>query len=465
MINYKSDDQVEILNAHGPYDHGLWNEIAVEPSAINNDESVSGGLFHERSRHLVKNISQVILSRYSAEEASELSIIDVGCYDGWVLVQLAESFKFKSAVGVEPRLKNIQKGKFAREHYKISTSVKFLQGDIDSLEKVTGTEKFDIVLCLGVLHHVESTTTAIRILSNSCRQLLVIDSMVIDRPKKDESQILRLLNLRDIAYINTPKNWAIAAFKYETPYFDGSTSSVPIVGIPEERLIKMSLDACGFSVTQSHHPEETAFKKEFQKLRGVRETFIVATKMSSSLDSDNHVTIKKKSALHETTFIFSEIPPQVLFAWLEDLGIPTNIPSRVGYQRKKIKNKLVYNASKNPTTWKSIRILEFARLAPDTQSVLVNMSRSPLDKSLFEFGKFLLKELNFSEAKLHFKKITSRNGCDWRAFYRSCYFLMVIAEIQNDTESLEHYKKLLELANPLFPISIEDGVKWVMNND
>lgn len=465
LMDHKSDNQIETLNAHGPYDHGLWSELNVASGADNKDDVIKGGIFHERSKHLVKNISQVISSYYSTEEISRASIIDVGCYDGWILVQLAKLFKFKSAIGVEPRLKNIQKGKFSREHYEIPTNVEFLQGDIDSLENVIGSEKFDIILCLGVLHHVESTTTAVRRLANSCRQLLIIDSMVIDKPKKDARRILHLLNLRDIAYDDASRQWAIAAFKYETPYFDGSTSSAPIVNVPEERLIKMSLDTCGFSVAQLHHPDKTAFKKEFQKLRGVRESFIVATKTPNFSDSSYPATLKNKSIIHETTFIFSEIPPQVLIAWLNHLGISTNIQRLVGKQKNKLKHKLVHYASQNPTTWKSKKILKFARLAPNTQSVLVNLSRSPLDKSLFELGKLLLKKREFGQAKLQFKTITSRNGCDWRAFYRSCYFLTVIGQIENDPILLNHYQNLLDIANPHFPITTKEGVEWVLKEN
>ena len=39
-----------------------------------------------------------------------MSIIDVGCYDGWILHQLS-NLPFNQMVGIEPREKNIIKGK------------------------------------------------------------------------------------------------------------------------------------------------------------------------------------------------------------------------------------------------------------------------------------------------------------------------------------------------------------------
>jgi len=462
LNNFPSHNQIEILNAHGPYDHGLWDELAADSNTTNNGNSINGGIFHERSKHLVKNISKTISSHYSEEEISQLSVIDIGCYDGWILVQLAELFKFKSAIGVEPRLKNIQKGKFARDFYKITSNVEFLQSDIDSLEKVIGFEKFDIVLCLGVLHHIESTPDAIRRLTNIAKHILIIDSMVIDRPKKDEGQILRLLNLRDIAYIDGPQIWAIAAFKYETPYFDGSTSGVPIVNVPEERLIRMSLDTFGFSVEHAHHPEETAFKKAFQKVRGVRETFIVATREQDHHVKDVNTSVKKKSEIHETTFIFTEIPPQLLSRWLKSVGMNFNLPNQDDSPKKRVKHLLIYLASISPTSRISRMFLKFAKLTREAQAIVVNLSRSPLDKTQFEFGKYLLKRGDLSEAKSAFKKITSKVGCDWRVFYRSCFFLTVIARIENDEIAFVHYQQLLNIANPHFPISTAEGVEWVI---
>ena len=77
---------MEKLNAHGPYDHGLWNEIGGKTKSEGNGTDSSGGLFHERSRHLVDEICRILSERFSSEELSQITLIDVGCYDGWVAV-------------------------------------------------------------------------------------------------------------------------------------------------------------------------------------------------------------------------------------------------------------------------------------------------------------------------------------------------------------------------------------------
>ena len=39
----KEDDK-ELLNAHGPYEHGLWNELSKDQVDINSDTAVGGGI-------------------------------------------------------------------------------------------------------------------------------------------------------------------------------------------------------------------------------------------------------------------------------------------------------------------------------------------------------------------------------------------------------------------------------------
>ena len=97
---------LELLNAHGPYDHGLWNELSEDQLDAN---SYTGGIFHKRSRHLVSKIAKVLTDNYSLEELSKMTIADVGCYDAWILVSLSKIINFKTAVGIEPKLKIYKK--------------------------------------------------------------------------------------------------------------------------------------------------------------------------------------------------------------------------------------------------------------------------------------------------------------------------------------------------------------------
>lgn len=262
---------IEMLNAHGPYDHGLW------------DPMMSGVTDHHKlSKSIVETISAEIASKYSKSKLAEMTILDVGGYDGWILVQLQRELNFKLAVCVEPRLKNIQKGEFARKYYGIQTNVIFIQGELDSLDQALDNQ-FDFVLCLNVLHHVDSTPKAIQSLADYCLNTIIVSSATIERPKKSVTKLLKLMNLKDIAYLNRTQDFAIAGFKFETPYFDGSTNESVIVCLPEENLIIMSLTSNGFYIKRSLNSRSSKYLVSFTKSHGEQATLLIACKNENSI--------------------------------------------------------------------------------------------------------------------------------------------------------------------------------------
>ena len=144
-------DQIQILNANGPYSMAVWKSGEV---SVGNEEGLSG-----RSVYFLEKIRKSILKNYSYSEIQNFSILDIGCNDGWVLHQLSD-LPFKKMVGIEPREKNIKKGELVRQILKLENRVDYRVGDIESLRG----EMYDIVLCCGVLYHVESIPMALKIL-------------------------------------------------------------------------------------------------------------------------------------------------------------------------------------------------------------------------------------------------------------------------------------------------------------
>jgi 2-polyprenyl-3-methyl-5-hydroxy-6-metoxy-1,4-benzoquinol methylase len=433
----------EYLNAHGPYDHGIWKQSKKNKN-IN--------LFHKRSEYLLKKISENLLKTFSRNELKNKTILDIGCYDGWIIYNLNKKFNFKKVVGIEPREKNIQKGIIARKFYeKKKSKIIFIKTDINNFHKKLN-EKFDIVLCLGVLHHVSSTILSIKNICKISSDIIILDSMIINKPdKKYQKNILNLLNLKDIAYINK-QDWAISAFKYETPYFDGSTSHEPIVNVPEERLIKMSLESFGAQVMQINKPDKLAYKKEFQKLRGVKETLIMA-----------RMSIKKEkwldqAKIHEKIFCFELLPKDMMLALVSNSERLENFfPSK--YNKKKI-NEIKY-AIKNPTKNTSNKFLNKIVNNNSQKAIVVNIFRAKKDKQNIEIAKWFLVLREFKLAKLYLLKITQSQESDWRSFYRACFFLSVLAFFINNKKMLKHYSRLLKISQPHFPISIGKGISWL----
>ena len=89
-------EQIELINSYGPYNHSTWSIDGLE---ISNEERLSG-----RGQHLVETIRKSLTDRFKYEEISNLTIADVGCYDGWILHELSD-LPFMRMVGIEPRKK------------------------------------------------------------------------------------------------------------------------------------------------------------------------------------------------------------------------------------------------------------------------------------------------------------------------------------------------------------------------
>ena len=75
-----SVEQVELINAYGPYDHAVWASHGLE---ISNEERLAG-----RGAFLARRIRECILKHFTLDEIKTFSILDVGCYDGWILHQV-----------------------------------------------------------------------------------------------------------------------------------------------------------------------------------------------------------------------------------------------------------------------------------------------------------------------------------------------------------------------------------------
>jgi hypothetical protein len=296
--------------------------------------------------------------------------------------------------------------------------------------------------------------------------MLIIDSMVLDKPKKDKKQILKLLNLRDVAYLSAKQDWAIAGYKFESPYFDGSTSGARIVNVPESRLIRMSMETQGFDVVETTHPEQVAYRKEFQKLRGVKETFLVGLRIPQD-DREQEVAEgswwREKARLHEEIFCFQILPGSILLRWVnkQKIFVDSKFINKESGMIKNLFLSILYLASTRPTKFWARSLLATTRVPFPLREVLSNISRSPKDKIHLELAKHYSKAKNKQQAKEQLLQITQSLGSDWRSFYRACFLLMVIASAENDSITFDHYQHLLQTSNPEFPLTLAQGLDWL----
>jgi len=450
------NQSIELINAHGPFDHGVWKIANANSAELQFGEN---SLFQSRADQMVSTIVRHLRDAYTVVQLAEKSILDVACYDGWVLTQISAQIKFKKCVGIEPRAKNIQKGKYARELCGIATECSFIQGGYEDLDALFPEQSFDIVLCLGMIHHVPSPYNAIKLVSEKCKSLLVFDSMVIPELKNDNSDIEPFINTKDIVYRDRPSEWSMAAFKYESPYFDGSTSQYQLVSLPQESLLRMCLVASGFQVNQCLMTEKDYYPESSQKIRGVQEVMLSSTRIRDH----NFVEVawKADAAAYENLYCHTLLNPLTLKYLLNRYALKNSseLVESLGLDAQVPPEELVAALNGVFSDFGAIdkdrsQLLSQYGILKNHLEILSTIPRAPEDKLLLELGKVALNGHHPGLAADIFRRITHKVNSDWRSFYRACYLMWVIAIAQGNIEKAKHYKMLLDTSNELFPLDL-----------
>ena len=427
-----SAEQVELINAYGPYAHANWTSHGLN---ISNEEWLTG-----RGAFLADRIRESILKRFTLNEIRTFSIVDVGCYDGWILHQLSD-LPFSRMVGVEPREKNIIKGQKVREILNIQSRVEFKVGDIESL----GDEMYDIVICTGVLHHLESTPIALRRLRSVCRKMLFIDtvclsSRYITRALKKE------IDMKDVVYQYKDKLCGFTGHKWETSYYDGSTSKFCVVSVPTVESLTMYLDTLGFEdieIVVDPKSYRSPVWKNKRSMKGVCICAIPGSGEEESVSSELSWVRDYEGGLVKTVLRKEYIEPLYEVFCLRKTGLRGPLFCL---------NTLLYIRSPN---WLAGLFRSLTKIWLDDQyalEIVKNLRFNPEDKLRLEYGRMLYHEQKYEEAISVLKAVTQKVNADWRSVYRSFYLLSQAYRKIGLTEESERYQALCLTCNPNFPL-------------
>lgn len=449
--------QIEYINALAPFDHGVWQgEASDGQKVIVGDRA----LFCKRSEWLVNKIVAFLINKFTLTTLQSMRVLEVGAYDGWVLTQICKQIKFLEAVGVEPRRKNIKKGEIGRKLANISTQSQFIQGTADELEELFPRKDFDIVICLGMLHHVSSTYDTIANLCSKSSKIAILDSMIIPELQNDIASIKPYVNTRDIVYHGEEGVWSIAAFKFESPYGDGSRPNYGIVNIPSAGLIEMSLRSCGFGKSNLLGDESDFFDVTGQRLRGVKEVLLISQREISK--SEIYKRWMEKVENSEDVFCHTILPDILLlamsklFAGFMELDVCADVQKATTVEHNANIEKLVLKVISEGIDEddKDILFSHINNFDDKHFHIMSVIFRSPYEKIILEVAKFFLKNRLPDLAIKYLKIIVCKPGCDWWSFYRSCYILRESFRAMGDNESSQHYQKLLLLSNENFPFKV-----------
>jgi hypothetical protein len=421
----KDKKWIELLNSYGPFNHGPWEGKGVR---VTHEEGLEG-----RADFLAGAIRKLIKSKFTNAQLKKMTIADVGCYDGWILHQLSD-VPFRKMVGIEPREKNILKGEGIRRLLGIKTRVKFRIGDVESL----GREQFDIVLCMGVLHHLESAAIAIRKLDAITKLMLVLDTICL--PEKYLSKSLAGdLELKDVIYQRKPRRFGLTGEKYESAYYDGSTSRTTVVSIPSTESLIMNLDILGYGPIEIVAGPEK-FRRAMKKSeRSFEEVLLYGMKKGGEPRDEvaRHVKEYEHALIHDA--LHPDLVRSLYAHYVEKkrVAVPLRVRAVMSYLEAP-------KGEPAPLRRHFQKPIEF--------EIVKNMRFNPEDKIALEYGKMLYAEKKYSEALSALGSITQKLNADWRAVYRSFYLMhLIYAELGDETRSA-HYARLSKRCHMNFPL-------------
>ncbi len=161
----------EIIRKYGPW---TAHNIQLGDDLYTMDKKIMGDEI--KLRRIVQIVSDI------AGNLENLRILDLACMEGLYALEFARHGA--EVIGIEAREANIVKARFARELLSLD-NLELVQDDVRNLSK----EKygiFDVVLCLGILYHlnIPDVFYFINNMAEVCQHFTIIDTHVSIAAKK-----------------------------------------------------------------------------------------------------------------------------------------------------------------------------------------------------------------------------------------------------------------------------------------
>jgi SAM-dependent methyltransferase len=394
--------------------------------------------------HLSARVRAAIKNQYTDEQLAQMSIVDIGCYDGWLLESLSD-LPFGRMIGIEPRRENIERGRRVREILRIASRVEYQRGEIDTLGP---SDTFDIVLCMGVLHHVESIPASLRKLRAACRRMLFIETACLPSCHLTP-HLKRDVELKDVVYRYKPQTFGITAQKYESQYYPGSGVRFSVVNVPTPESLHMHLDVLGF--------RDVKVVLDWDRYRIAmpqNERPVNLICLSAMVDEENRTEAgseeRKWVADYESRLATTVLPEQLIVPLYE---VVCEGGARGGLSIRSRLLRLFVNGPKWARYWTS-RLLPWIVTNTTHREIVGVFPYNAIDKIRLEYGKHLLARGNLGQGMEELQKITRRANADWRACYRAFYLLWRAAILLENEAEAERYRNLCLTCNPHYPLSL-----------
>lgn len=109
-------------------------------------------------------------------DRSRLTAVDLACHQGWFSAHLAQS-GFGRVTGIDARPEHIADASLIRDALALS-QIDLIERDVHAVTaQDLGTH--DLVLCFGLIYHLENPVGALRVARALCRRLCVVETQVV----------------------------------------------------------------------------------------------------------------------------------------------------------------------------------------------------------------------------------------------------------------------------------------------
>lgn len=424
-------EAVELANAYGPYSHGTW---VGQELAVGNEEALAG-----RGAFLASHIRRAILEKFTIEQIRGMTLVDVGCYDGWLICQL-EDLPFNRMIGVEPRKKNLDKGRVIRQLLGIETRCEFRQGSIENLDEVLDGVQADVVTCTGLFHHLTSTADGVAALRAICQQLLFLETICFPAALEDE-RLQKCMELKDLPYFFGNKEFGVTGHKLESGYYDGSATRMSVVSLPSVSALRMFLHVGGFKDIREVVDPDAYARAVAGEGRCFSAVCMTATPRQGTDNSSFWVSEYEGGLLR--TLLPLDVARALYRAYcLREEG--GEMP-----ELAKLASGMISGSGKEQEHARSL----LQDKAPDsyTFEIYKNLRYAPHDKIALEYGKCLVASGNYEAGEQVLLRVTRRINADWRAVYRSFCVIAWSARARGNAIAAARYEELCRIANPQYP--------------
>lgn len=416
------------VNACGPFIHEFYS---LDEAVLTHEGPMGGrsAFLWEKASAFIEAVAE---SRGCARE--ELSVLEIGASDGWLLNLLWHRLGMRDLTGLEPRGHSIERGRQARKLLGIADGVTHFAGDPSDWPAGLAGRKWDVVLCFGVIHHLSDIQGFLNEVGLRTRYGALFETLTLDDALVSDA-LTEALEPKDIIYGRggVARQVSLLGVKLESNILWGSTVRTGPVMVPAVRALTWMMEGAGLDIVQigrgfegqvdPRHPLASSHRQHFH-------SSVITTRVTDAGQDDTERLDRQAREI---------LLAQEVSNCLTPLSEPTldQLSAAVGAQTGAYGQAV------------GVLIAEItAGITTEQADIVRAIVHAPETKLAFEWAKFRASTGNRSSATQLLHQIVDNPCDDWRSCYRAFYLLSLL-----EPDARAEWQRLCLFANPEFPLT------------